>query len=225
MLCFEFLINKGANKYNMYMSKLRIKIHQKQVLLVLAMLAIALLILVAIDLFRSPLVKPENYFFDKDLIEEDLYQAEELNDLIVQTPAEKERFKEEIPKNIVVPRVDTKLTEVEKLEIAVPTLISPANPGSSVNQGIYHIKAEDNTFIPYKIIAYEGDIVSLKFTAVDKDYDLVFPANNMLLKAKKGETKNLEFAANEIGNFTFYCSTCGGPEAGPKGNFIIVPKE
>jgi hypothetical protein len=44
----------------------------------------------------------------------------------------------------------------------------------------------------------------------------------MLQNAQQGETKILEFQANQEGSFTYYCSTCGGPEKGPMGNIIIV---
>jgi hypothetical protein len=112
--------------------------------------------------------------------------------------------------------------DLEKLKIALPEVVVPAFPGSSLNQRLFSIRAENDMFIPKEIIANEGDIISLKFTAVDKEYDLIFPSENMMIRAKQGETKSMQFGALQSGSFSFYCSLCGGPEKGPKGKFIIV---
>ena len=40
--------------------------------------------------------------------------------------------------------------------------------------------------------------------------------------AKKGETKVLEFQANQDGNFLYYCEVCGGVNGNVKGNIIIA---
>ena len=134
----------------------------------------------------------------------------------------KDKYREEVPANIVIPDTNTQLTEAEKKEIALPTVVTPAAPGVEAQFRSFDIKGEGGVFTPNKIIARIGDTVHVNFTAVDKDYDIVFPSYNMNQTAKKGQTKILEFQALQEGSFTYYCSSCGGPESGPKGAFIIV---
>lgn len=201
------------------MSKLKLKIDQKPIILALSVLAVALVALVLIDLFKGPKTQDASPIIAEEVV---VHEPIKTADLVIQTADDKDRFREEVPHDIVVPNVDTVLTEAEKLVIALPEIVSPASPGASDNQRIFNIQAENDVYTPREIIAYAGDVVSVRFTAVDKDYDLIFPSNNMILRAKKGETKSLTFSAFAAGNFSFYCSICGGPELGPTGNFIIV---
>jgi len=136
--------------------------------------------------------------------------------------AENDKFQAEVPANIVVPDTNTKLTETQKKEIALPTVVVPAAPGVSSQFRNFEIKAEGGAFVPTKVIAHVGDTVQINFTAVDGNYDIVFPSYNMSQTASKGETKILGFQAVKEGSFTYYCSSCGGPDKGPKGNIIIA---
>ena len=155
-------------------------------------------------------------------------QAEEVDvqteyeDIVEMPQQQKDEFREEVPVNVVVPDVDTELSEEEKKEIALPTVVVPAAPGVDAKFRDFNISAENDVFVPNKIIANVGDTVHVDFTAVDKDYDIVFPSYNMMQRASVGQTKILEFQALQEGSFTYYCSSCGGPESGPKGTFIIV---
>lgn len=132
-------------------------------------------------------------------------------------------FRAEVPVDIVVPEKNAVLTETEKLEIAVPVTVAPVSPNSSSRARTFEIKAQNDVFVPMKIIANVGDIVRINFTAVDKDYDLVFPSYGMKQTAAVGQTKILEFQALQAGSFSYYCEVCGGPTSGPQGNIIIVP--
>lgn len=132
-------------------------------------------------------------------------------------------FRVEVPSNTVVPEKDAKLTEAEKLEIAVPVTVAPVSPNSSSKARTFEVRAQNDLFVPSKVIANVGDIVRINFIAVDKDYDLTFPSYGMKQVALAGQTKILEFQALQEGNFSFYCSACGGPGQGPQGNIIIIP--
>jgi plastocyanin len=134
----------------------------------------------------------------------------------------KDAFREEVPTDIKVPEVGEKLTEAEAKITAVPTVVTPAAPGVSAQFRSFDIKAENNQYVPLKVIGRVGDTIHVNFTAVDKDYDIVFPSYNMKQTAKKGETKILEFQAVQEGSFTYYCEMCGGADGPTKGNIIIA---
>ena len=137
--------------------------------------------------------------------------------------AEKDNFKAEVPVDTVVPELDTNLSADQQKEIAIPAIVVPAAIGSESKFRTFKISAENDTFIPTKVIANAGDTVHIDFTAVDKSYDIMFPGYNMRQSAKAGETKILEFQALHAGDFTYYCPSCGGPSMGPIGHIIIVP--
>jgi len=135
---------------------------------------------------------------------------------------QKDQFRSDVPKDIKIPEVNEVLSEEQKKEIAVPTVVTEAAPGVESKFRSYNISGEGGQFIPSKIIAQVGDTVHVNFTAVDKDYDIVFPSYNMKQTAKQGQTKILEFQALQSGSFVYYCDMCGGPESATKGSFIIV---
>ena len=133
-----------------------------------------------------------------------------------------DKFRSEVPTDIVVPDQNTKLTEAEKKITAIPTVVTAAAPGVEAQFRSFDIKAEGGVFTPSKIIARVGDTVHVNFTAVDKAYDIVFPSYNMKQTAKQGQTKILEFQAVAEGSFLYYCDSCGGETSATKGNIIIA---
>lgn len=121
-----------------------------------------------------------------------------------------EKYKTEAPRDIIIPEMNDRTLNVEqKKEIAIPTLVVPAAPGSLSSLRNFDIKAEGGKFTPFKIIGKLGDTMVVNFTAVDRDYSIFFPSYNMKQTAKKGETKTLGFHAGESGSFTYYCDICG----------------
>jgi len=136
--------------------------------------------------------------------------------------AGKDQFREEVPDNIQVPSVDTVLTEAEKKVIAVPTVVIDAAPGTVAQFRNFNISAIGGKFVPAQVIANSGDTIHVNFTAVDGDYDIVFPSYSMKQVARQGQTKILEFQAVTDGSFLYYCDACGGPEGPTTGKIIIV---
>jgi len=130
--------------------------------------------------------------------------------------------REEVPKNIVAPEIGEKPASEE---IAVPETVVEAAPGAESKFRLFEIKAEKDAYIPSEVIVNQGDIVHINFTAVDKTYDLTFPDYGMKQIAKMGETKILEFQANQSGKFLYYCDLCGGIEGKVTGHIIVVPKK
>src|SRR5680860_139718 len=125
-----------------------------------------------------------------------------------------------VPVGAVVPEVNTVIPDNLKDQIAVPTASVPVVEGAEAKLRLFEVRAEADKFIPEKIIVNQGDTVHIDFTAVDKDYDFTLSGYNMKQAPKKGETKSLEFQALQDGDFIYYCSACGGLEAGPQGHII-----
>lgn len=193
--------------------------NQKGLMIALLGVASILVILVAIDLFREPkaVLPTGNVETPTTVNEQTDYTA------VVEMPQiERDAFRADVPVDIVVPDVNAQLSEEQKKEIAVPTVVVAAAPGVDSKFRNFQIRADGGAFVPTKVIANAGDTVHIDFVAVDGDYDIVFPSYNMMQTAKQGQTKILEFQALQSGSFTYYCSSCGGPESGPKGNIIIV---
>lgn len=136
----------------------------------------------------------------------------------------KDKYREEVPTNIVVPDANTKLSDADKKVIAVPTVVTAAAPGVEAQFRSFDIKGEGGVFTPNRVIARVGDTVHVNFTAVDKDYDIVFPSYNMSQTAKKGQTKVLEFQAVSEGSFLYYCQACGGENGTATGHVVVANK-
>jgi len=133
-----------------------------------------------------------------------------------------DQYREEVPGDVKVPGMNETLTDAEKEVIAVPSIVTPAAPGASASFRSFSISGDGGKFVPAEIIARLKDIVHVNFTAVDKDYDIVFPSYGMRQSAKKGETKILEFQAVSEGSYTYYCDSCGGANSPAKGKIIVV---
>lgn len=193
--------------------------NQKAIMIALLAVAVILVALVVVDLMKKPVNPAETSGPASSTVVETATTAPETAII----PAGKgDEFKAEVAADTVVPNTDTKLTEAQKKEVALPTVVVPAAPGASSKFRNFKVNAESGAFVPTKVIVNVGDTVHIDFTAVDNNYDIVFPSYNMSQAANKGETKIIEFQALVPGDFTYYCSVCGGPDKGPKGHIIVV---
>lgn len=126
-----------------------------------------------------------------------------------------------VPANITVPNEgDKNVTS----SVAVPQIQVSAHPtGGSSQYRQFAIDADNSAFTPATVVAKKGDIIDLEITAVDKDYDFTQPDYGFsAVPIPKGETKRVQFQALNAGKFTFYCTSCGGPNKGPIGYIIIT---
>lgn len=181
-------------------------------------LAVFLIILVIVDISRRS---------DKEAAKvypETATKSGEIVIPVTRTETEPSPFRAEVPANTVVPEMDTDPKKISDKEIVVPTYVAQAAPGTESKFRIFDIKGEANEYNPSKIIARVGDTVHINFTAVDKDYDIVFPDYKMSQQAKVGQVKILEFQALREGDFLYYCQSCGGPNSKTVGHIIIVNK-
>lgn len=88
----------------------------------------------------------------------------------------------------------------------------------------FTMKIENGVFTPQTFICYQGEMMKIWITAIDKDYDVVQPDNGLRQTIKKGETKFIESQMNDIGKFVFYCESCGGLNSKAIGYMLVVPK-
>ncbi|RME55903.1 hypothetical protein D6779_11625, partial [Candidatus Parcubacteria bacterium] len=109
--------------------------------------------------------------------------------------------------------------------VAVPQEVISASPWSGAHIRIFRIAAENDTFSPRKIVAYQGDVVHIVLAARDKEYDLTQPDYGIHLLVPKGSEKFAEVQVTAPGTFTFYCERCGGLSRGPKGELVVVASQ
>jgi heme/copper-type cytochrome/quinol oxidase subunit 2 len=131
-------------------------------------------------------------------------------------------YRSEVATNTVVPEKDD---VVEDERIAVPKAVAPAAPNVESKFRSFDIVASEGMFKPSEIVVNEGDTVHVDFSAEDGEYDITFPSYGMKQTASAGETKILEFQANQSGSFLYYCESCGGEESLATGNIVVVAKE
>lgn len=127
-----------------------------------------------------------------------------------------------VPANVAVPGAGATSTAAN---IAVPTIVSPANPTNSASFRSFNIQIANGAFSPDQIIVYVGDTVSVSFTAVDQAYDWTLPDYGMQVSIPKGTTRQVQLSPHAVGKFLFYCTSCGGPEKGPTGYLVVAPKQ
>lgn len=123
-------------------------------------------------------------------------------------------------KEIKVPEKNEQLNDKN---VAIPQEVIQAAPQVDSKLRIFEIKGENKKILPNEFRAYQNDILSIKLTAVDQNYDFYLEGYNLEIQAKKGETKIIEFQALNIGQYNFFCFLCSSKDK-PAGKVIIVPR-
>jgi len=125
-----------------------------------------------------------------------------------------------VPSGTTVPDATSKVSG----DVAKPLAVTQAAPGVDSKVRSFTIQINNNQFTPAQVVAYVNDIVHITFTAVDKDYDVTQPDYGFRLVIPKGQTKLLEGQFTSAGKYVFYCASCGGPDQGPVGYLVAVPR-
>ncbi len=129
-----------------------------------------------------------------------------------------------VDKNIDVPATKEEAAKLGE-NVAQPENVVKANANTDASIRTFQkLLIENNEFKPQEFRLKQGDVFDVFVKAIDKDYDITQPDYGIALKIKKGEEKRLQFQVTAPGKFMFYCESCGGPEKGPKGYLIVVPK-
>jgi len=124
-----------------------------------------------------------------------------------------------VPANVAVP--DKGATSAPS-GVAVPAVQGAGDPSGSVSYRSFDISIKNNVFSPDTVIVNQGDTVDLEIDAVDANYAFTQPDYGFNAPIAEGKTQRIQFQALQSGNFTFYCSSCGGPSKGPVGHLIVV---
>jgi len=97
-------------------------------------------------------------------------------------------------------------------EVAIPESVQKV--GTQARR-VFSLAGEGDKFTPANIIVNEGDIVVIKVTARDKDYDIFFPDFGIYRFIGEGETQQISFQAYPFGDYRFFCENeCAGRPAG-----------
>lgn len=206
------------------LSKFLVK-HQVAVLITTISLAIILLIIVAFDVIkqRQELKEIENLdnLNIKSIVEEveNIQNPQVDNDNNFQI--NESETVENKPVKITVPDTDTILREEEKEIIAIPEVVVSASDYNDSQRRGFEISLNNNTFTPKNVIVRKNDLVRIKLSAIDKDYDVVVPDYSLSLDIKQNTTRTLSFQAVKAGVFPYYCPSCGGLDSSAQGLIII----
>lgn len=92
--------------------------------------------------------------------------------------------------------------------IAIPKEAIKSNQETKSKLRIFEVKGENGLISPSDFRAYQNDILNIKLTAIDQDYNLKLETYNIEITVKKGETRIIEFQAVNPGIFNLYCSLC-----------------
>jgi heme/copper-type cytochrome/quinol oxidase subunit 2 len=75
---------------------------------------------------------------------------------------------------------------------------------------IFHVDATSFAFSPAEIKVNPGDQVTIELTSSDVVHGLYLDGYDLQISADPGQTTELTFIADQVGNFRFRCSvTCG----------------
>jgi heme/copper-type cytochrome/quinol oxidase subunit 2 len=205
------------------LSKFLIK-NQVVVLITTISLALVLIVVVAFDVIkqRQDLKEIENleHLNIKSITQEIEAINENTNNQVVENTNQNTETARPVTK-ITVPDANTILREEEKAIIAIPEIVVSASAHNDSQRRLFEIDLNNNIFTPKNIIVRKNDLVRIKFTAIDKDYDIVVPDYRLSLDIKENTERNLSFQAVKSGVFPYYCLTCGGLESSAQGSIII----
>ncbi len=129
--------------------------------------------------------------------------------------------REDVSADTEVPGLDSETPD----NVARPTIVTPVVPGSDSSVRAFDMKIENGAFNPDTVIVQVNDVANVKIMAVDQSYSIVQPDYGFSLTIPKGETKVFAGQFTSPGKYLLYCPSCGGPDKGPKGYVVAVPKQ
>ena len=125
------------------------------------------------------------------------------------TKLQNNKFVQEIPQNATA---------------TTPVASAPAAPNVLEKLNFYDMKADKNGFTPSNIAVKNGDLVQIKLTSMDGDYDFSMPYTGMYIFVKKGETRDISFQTTGAGTFLFECRDYCPAGGKIQGEFVVMPK-
>ena len=116
--------------------------------------------------------------------------------------------------------IEDLLNEKEDTNKAAEDKQTPTTQTETVKE--FNIVASQFEFTPSTITVNKGDKVKITLTSDDVTHGFAIPEFNVDAQVSKGEEKTVEFVADKIGTFTFYCSVpCGSGHSEMNGKLIV----
>ncbi len=114
---------------------------------------------------------------------------------------------------------DTNSATTATKKATQPTTLQPAT-GASVKE--FKMTAKQWEFQPSTITVNKGDLVKLSVTSVDVSHGFGLPDFNVSEFLSPGKTVNIEFVADKVGSYSFFCNVaCGVGHSGMRGVLIV----
>lgn len=118
--------------------------------------------------------------------------------------------------------------DMETTNVNIPTpVIQGYQPPADQSEIIgdmkeFVVNGQNFSFSPSTLIVKKGDKVKITFNVVSGFHDFVIDEFGVASKKKQGPaTEVLEFTANKVGNFEYYCSVGTHRAMGMKGTLIV----
>jgi cytochrome c oxidase subunit 2 len=105
-------------------------------------------------------------------------------------------------------------------EVAEEVTVDIPDNGSTVKE--FDITAKNWNFMPGTLTVNKGDTVKLNITSIDVEHGFMLLAFGVSEGLRPGETTEIEFVADKVGTFSFYCSVfCGSGHRDMTGELIV----
>jgi heme/copper-type cytochrome/quinol oxidase subunit 2 len=155
-----------------------------------------LLLLVACSAEEAPITQP-------DLVQEP----------VAALPAA-EQAVEPVPEPVPIP---------EPVALPVPSPVAEAPPVDEMMAvKEFTVTAKQWSFEPATITVKKGDKVKMKITSVDVAHGIRLAEFAVSERLSPGKTVNVEFVADKVGSFSFFCSvSCGSGHRSMKGTLVV----
>lgn len=104
-----------------------------------------------------------------------------------------------------------------------PVHESPAAPNVEARLGFFEMKVSAAGFTPAELTVKQGNLVQIKITALDDDYDWHLPYLGLSLVVRKGETKQASFQVTAPGTYRFECRDYCPIGRTIGGELVVIP--
>jgi heme/copper-type cytochrome/quinol oxidase subunit 2 len=126
------------------------------------------------------------------------------------------------PQRPAIPQIEIKPPQAPALPEAPEYEPPPTYPFETGNTVEVVMTAENFKFTPNTINAKMGDKVRIIITAKDMAHTFTLPIFGVDRHIPAGQTTIIEFLADQIGQFTFYCNVPGHASKGMTGRIIVT---
>ena len=104
----------------------------------------------------------------------------------------------------------------------VASSVGAAPSAQRVGAPEHRIVAENFAFHPSRIVVNAGDAVRVTFVAKDRAYTFTIDAYRISRRATPGHDVVIEFCADQVGTFVFYCNLTDDARCrGMKGELVV----